>query len=287
MEAARHYRDTPSGWRSKPTLAPKSNKFSTRWRRQIGCGNSMVLAVGLGSAAGGGFSQWNSNAPGCPRAGGRSPSGSSQICQLHAGLFLRDSMVRRRNDPTRGWQQARPAHRTYEHERRGRHDRRLRDLGVGRRIFIQEARLRAIGAEHYHDQHPFHQLMRDGKLDRAYVISTAGLLPATRFAVDAYVNFVRDRSLLGRWPHFSRHGVDGRALPLLRAARDRLWGGCRCPSFALTDDAGRTDRACALTSDHALLASARREAEEATADFVYRQHSNAAPSLRQLVAQSV
>ena len=129
--------------------------------------------------------------------------------------------------------------------------------------------------------------MRDGKLDRAYVISTAGLLPATRFAVDAYVNFVRDRPLLGRWPHFSQHGVDGRALPLLRAARDRLWGGCRCPSFALTDDAGRTDRACALSSDHALLASARREAEEATADFVYRQHSNAAPSLRQLVAQSI
>src|SRR5258705_7791582 len=33
-------------------------------------------------------------------------------------------------------------------------------------------------------------------LGRDYVISTAGLLPATRFAVDAYVNFVRDRSLL-------------------------------------------------------------------------------------------
>src|SRR5262249_58918253 len=33
-------------------------------------------------------------------------------------------------------------------------------------------------------------------LDREYVISTKGLLPATRFAVDAYVNFVRDRSLL-------------------------------------------------------------------------------------------
>ena len=33
-------------------------------------------------------------------------------------------------------------------------------------------------------------------LDREYVISTAGLLPGTRFAVDAYVNFVRDRSLL-------------------------------------------------------------------------------------------
>jgi pyrroloquinoline-quinone synthase len=127
-----------------------------------------------------------------------------------------------------------------------------------------EARLREIGAERYHDQHPFHHRMRDGKLtrgqvqtwalnryyyqaripakdaylvarlptpelrrewrrrlidhdgdsqgtggiarwlklcdglglDRDYVISTAGLLPATRFAVDAYVNFVRDRSLL-------------------------------------------------------------------------------------------
>jgi pyrroloquinoline-quinone synthase len=127
-----------------------------------------------------------------------------------------------------------------------------------------EAQLRAIGAERYHDKHPFHHLMRDGKLsrgqvqawalnryyyqaripakdaylvarlptpflrrewrrrlldhdgesddtggiarwlrlcdgldlDRDYVISTTGLLPATRFAVDAYVNFVRDRSLL-------------------------------------------------------------------------------------------
>jgi pyrroloquinoline-quinone synthase len=127
-----------------------------------------------------------------------------------------------------------------------------------------EARLREIGAERYHDRHPFHHLMRDGRLsrgqvqawalnryyyqaripakdaylvarlptpelrrewrrrlidhdgdsegtggiarwlrlcdglglDRAYVVSTAGLLPTTRFAVDAYVNFVRDRSLL-------------------------------------------------------------------------------------------
>jgi pyrroloquinoline-quinone synthase len=127
-----------------------------------------------------------------------------------------------------------------------------------------EAELHAIGAERYHDRHPFHHLMRDGRLsrgqlqawalnryyyqaripakdaylvarlptpalrrewrrrildhdgedentggiarwlhltdglglDRDYVIATAGLLPATRFAVDAYVNFVRDRSLL-------------------------------------------------------------------------------------------
>ncbi len=33
-------------------------------------------------------------------------------------------------------------------------------------------------------------------LDRDYVISTRGILPATRFAVEAYVAFVRDRSLL-------------------------------------------------------------------------------------------
>ncbi len=33
-------------------------------------------------------------------------------------------------------------------------------------------------------------------LDPDYVASTVGLLPATRFAVDAYVHFVRDRSIL-------------------------------------------------------------------------------------------
>jgi len=33
-------------------------------------------------------------------------------------------------------------------------------------------------------------------LDRAYVISMQGALPATRFAVEAYVDFVRERTLL-------------------------------------------------------------------------------------------
>jgi coenzyme PQQ biosynthesis protein C len=127
-----------------------------------------------------------------------------------------------------------------------------------------ERRLRQIGAERYHNLHPFHQLLHGGKLtrpqvqawalnryyyqsriplkdaslisrvedsairrewrrrlvdhdgdaegeggiarwlaltdglglDRAYVVSTRGLLPATRFAVDAYVRYVRERSLL-------------------------------------------------------------------------------------------
>src|SRR5262252_6587629 len=127
-----------------------------------------------------------------------------------------------------------------------------------------EAAVRAIGAERYHNRHPFHKLLHGGKLergqvqawalnryyyqrqipikdatlmarlptaelrrawrarlvdhdgdgtapggierwlklaegvglDRAYVESTAGILPTTRFAVDAYVHFVRDRSIL-------------------------------------------------------------------------------------------
>ncbi len=127
-----------------------------------------------------------------------------------------------------------------------------------------EQELRRIGAERYHNNHPFHGLMRDGRLDRGqiqawalnryyyqsripikdstlmarmidaelrriwsqrvvdhdgtregqggiskwlhlcerlglerdYVLSEQGVLPATRFAVDAYVHFVRERPLL-------------------------------------------------------------------------------------------
>ncbi len=127
-----------------------------------------------------------------------------------------------------------------------------------------EDRLRRIGAERYHDKHPFHHLLHGGKctpdqvrawvinryyyqhsipikdaafmsrvedpdlrriwrsriedhdgtdtneggirrwlrlatavgLDPDYVASNRGVLPATRFAVDAYVRFVRDKTLL-------------------------------------------------------------------------------------------
>lgn len=127
-----------------------------------------------------------------------------------------------------------------------------------------EAALRAIGAERYHSNHPFHKRMYSGQLtrgqiqawalnryyyqcnipakdatliarlptselrrawrsrlvdhdgdgqqpggierwlrltdglglDREYVMSTKGILPATRFAVEAYVAFVRDQSVL-------------------------------------------------------------------------------------------
>lgn len=128
---------------------------------------------------------------------------------------------------------------------------------------LEEA-LRAIGAERYHDKHPFHKLLHGGKLnkgqvqawalnrycyqsavprkdaalmsrchdrqlrrdwihriedhdghgeeeggierwlaltdglglDRDYVVSMKGALPATRFAVEAYVNFVREKTLV-------------------------------------------------------------------------------------------
>lgn len=127
-----------------------------------------------------------------------------------------------------------------------------------------EARLRQIGAERYHDLHPFHDLLHGGGctpdqvrawvinryyyqnsipmkdaafmsrvedpalrrawrsriedhdgtdaneggikrwlrlaeavgLDPAYVASGKGILPATKFAVDAYVRFVREKTLL-------------------------------------------------------------------------------------------
>lgn len=127
-----------------------------------------------------------------------------------------------------------------------------------------EAEIRAVGAERYHDKHPFHHLLHSGKLnkgqvqawalnrycyqsavprkdaallartedrelrrawikrildhdgyggeeggierwlvltdglglDRDYVISMEGALPATRFAVEAYVRFVSERTLI-------------------------------------------------------------------------------------------
>jgi coenzyme PQQ biosynthesis protein C len=127
-----------------------------------------------------------------------------------------------------------------------------------------EERLRAIGAERYHDKHPFHQLMNSGALShgqlqawalnrycyqaaiprkdaailsrmedpaerriwrqriidhdgdregdggiarwlaltdglglgRDYVTSLKGILPGTRYAVEAYTHFVRERALL-------------------------------------------------------------------------------------------
>ena len=104
----------------------------------------------------------------------------------------------------------------------------------------------------------------------------AETLPGLRFPT------VADASLAEIWYHspaFAHfRGTAWMAEPCRSCERREIdWGGCRCQAFALTGDAARTDPACSLSPDHALLAGARREAAEATPDFVYRQHSAAKP----------
>ena len=89
---------------------------------------------------------------------------------------------------------------------------------------------------------------------------------------------VAEASLSEIWYHspaFAHfRGTEWMADPCRSCERREIdWGGCRCQAFALTGDAARTDPVCSLSSDHALLADARCEAAQATADFVYRQHS--------------
>jgi pyrroloquinoline quinone biosynthesis protein E len=104
----------------------------------------------------------------------------------------------------------------------------------------------------------------------------AETLPGLRFPT------VAEPSLSQIWYHspaFAKfRGTGWMAEPCRSCERREIdWGGCRCQAFALTGDAARTDPACSLSPDHALLAGARREAAEATPDFVYRQHSTAPP----------
>jgi PqqA peptide cyclase len=101
---------------------------------------------------------------------------------------------------------------------------------------------------------------------------------------------VAEGSLSEIWYHsaaFARfRGTAWMAEPCRSCERREIdWGGCRCQAFALTGDAGRTDPACALSPDHALLAAALAESEKAVPDFVYRQHS-ATPSQQELAPQS-
>jgi pyrroloquinoline quinone biosynthesis protein E len=112
----------------------------------------------------------------------------------------------------------------------------------------------------------------------------AQTLPGLRFPT------VGEASLADIWYHsatFARfRGTAWMTEPCRFCERREIdWGGCRCQAFALTGDAARTDPACALSPDHALLAKARREAERAPANFVYRQHSTTLPQ-RELAPQS-
>ena len=93
---------------------------------------------------------------------------------------------------------------------------------------------------------------------------------------------VGEAGLADIWHHspaFARfRGTGWMADPCRSCERREIdWGGCRCQAFALTGDATRTDPVCGLSPDHAILAGARREAEPATPEFVYRQHSVALP----------
>jgi pyrroloquinoline quinone biosynthesis protein E len=111
----------------------------------------------------------------------------------------------------------------------------------------------------------------------------AETLPGLRFPT------VGEASLTDIWYHsaaFARfRGTAWMAEPCRSCERREIdWGGCRCQSFALTGDAARTDPACELSADHLLLADARREAEGAAPDFVYRQH-HGAPLPRRVVPQ--
>ena len=79
---------------------------------------------------------------------------------------------------------------------------------------------------------------------------------------------------LARLRAVPRDGLDAGTLPFLRPSRDRLG---RLQAFALTGDAARTDPACALSPDRDLLVGALGDAEVVEPEFIYRQHSAAAP----------
>jgi pyrroloquinoline quinone biosynthesis protein E len=72
---------------------------------------------------------------------------------------------------------------------------------------------------------------------------------------------VRDRSLEEIW-HSSAafaafRGTGWMPEPCRSCERKEIdWGGCRCQAFLLTGDAARTDPACSLSPDHALIDAA-------------------------------
>jgi len=85
---------------------------------------------------------------------------------------------------------------------------------------------------------------------------------------------VRDTALAEIWHHspaFLRfRGTEWMPEPCRSCDRREIdWGGCRCQAFALTGDAARTDPACALSPDHALMAEAVAARREAA--FTYRR----------------
>ncbi|MGP3981788.1 pyrroloquinoline quinone biosynthesis protein PqqE [Streptomyces sp. KR80] len=87
---------------------------------------------------------------------------------------------------------------------------------------------------------------------------------------------VRDHPLDWIWDHssaFNRYrGTDWMSEPCRSCSRRETdFGGCRCQAFALTGDASRTDPACGLSPDHALVRALTDNAHEGDGGYVYRK----------------
>ena len=87
---------------------------------------------------------------------------------------------------------------------------------------------------------------------------------------------VRTQSLRDIWnesPAFLRfRGTGWMPEPCKSCDRREIdWGGCRCQAFALTGDAARTDPACALAPDRAVMTEAIEGARVSTRPFAYRR----------------
>ncbi len=89
---------------------------------------------------------------------------------------------------------------------------------------------------------------------------------------------VRDHSLADCWERSP--GIDAyRGEAWMREpcrscpSRGDDFGGCRCQAFALLGDAARTDPACELSPDHAVVRAAREEDPAAATSLVYRSTS--------------
>ena len=81
-----------------------------------------------------------------------------------------------------------------------------------------EAALRAVGAERYHDKHPFHRLLHTGKLNKGQVQAWA----LNRYVYQAHIP-IKDAALIARCPD-----------PALRRAwRSRLTEAPQDSAFAL------------------------------------------------------
>lgn len=95
---------------------------------------------------------------------------------------------------------------------------------------------------------------------------------------------VQDRSLEDIWHRsdaFNAYRGDAWMPEPCRSCDRRTvdFGGCRCQAFHLTGDAAATDPVCSLSSDHALIEAARRDASApAPSPFEYRTARSAAPA---------